>query len=311
MENNCDESEVLNLIKETKHKCIKICVIIVVISMLVNLLIFTVFKSSLANKITKSIAADIESRVTAQVTDDVLKQYKREYKIADDATTIGTFVYANESPSVVEVYCESTGRKSMATGMIVNAQGYVLTNAHVVTYEESAGGFFGPTEPRTVEHSKVYIRLKNEEKWRDCKIITYDEKKDLAIIKLQNINNLSLQAIKYGDSNQIVLGEGAVIIGNAFGLGISVTTGTITNINPKNLGDSRDVIQTDTAINSGNSGGPIFDITGSCIGVATYKIVNNTSGGGNASTEGLGFALSSNFTTAFLKANGISYTLSA
>jgi Trypsin-like serine proteases, typically periplasmic, contain C-terminal PDZ domain len=141
---------------------------------------------------------------------------------------------------------------------------------------------------------------------RECTVIDYNINKDLAIIKLKSVSGLTLKPIVFGDSDSLMIGEGAVIIGNAYGLGISVTTGTITNKNPVNLDDERDVIQTDTAINSGNSGGPVFDIMGSCVGVATYKIVSNSSS--SATTEGLGFALASNFATAYLTAEGVDYT---
>lgn len=298
-----DEFE--QILEEHKQKTTKKCMIIAVIATILNLMLFFIFRANITGVIAGDISDDVKTAVSEDLTDEVLSQYKREFKINDSETTIGTYVYANASASVVEIYCESSGASSTATGMIVNSEGYVLTNAHVVYYEQQyRTGFTVAT--RNVLFSKVFIRLQGENDWRECSVVDYDTDKDLAIIKLKSVSGLTLQPIVYGDSDSLMIGEGAVIIGNAYGLGISVTTGTITNKNPKNLDDERDVIQTDTAINSGNSGGPVFDITGSCVGVATYKIVSNSNS--SATTEGLGFALASNYATEYLTQNGVSFT---
>lgn len=304
--------EIKKLLRENKRKTVKTCVIIVIVATIVNMLMFVYFKSSIIDNISKEmtseIATNVEKNVTTQVTDDVLSQYSRQYKIPENYTTIGTYVYETAGASVVEIYCESSAGTSTATGMIVNTDGYILTNAHVVTYEYTYRTYNGPfiTEStRTEVHSKVYVRLKGETDWRICNVINFDENKDLAIIKLKSVTGLTLKPIVFGDSDRLSLGEGAVVIGNAYGLGISVTTGTITNTNPVNLKEQRDVIQTDTAINSGNSGGPLFDIGATCIGVATYKIVNMSTS--SAGTEGLGFALSSNFAKEYLTSQNVAY----
>ncbi len=299
-----EEEDVANMLNATRKKCIGICLIIVIIATLINLSIFTIFKNNLAESISKNMSDEVKTQVTEQLSDEVLDQYKREFNLPDDYTTIGTYVYSKSASSVVEIYCQSSGTTSTATGIILNNEGYILTNAHVVTYEQSYRVGF-KIETTTEAHKLISIRLANENDWRACTVVNYDINKDLAIIKLSTVPT-NLKPATFADSDRLMLGEGAVIIGNAYGLGISVTTGTITNVNPKNLGDTRDVIQTDTAINSGNSGGPVFNALGEVVGVATYKIVSQDSSA--ATTEGLGFALSSNFATDFLKKNNVSYT---
>ena len=299
-----DENDVAVMLNATKKKCITICLIIVAIATIINLLIFTVFKNNLAESIAEKMSDQVKTQVTEQLSEEVLDQYKREFNLPDDYTTIGTYVYSKSAGSVVEIYCHSSGTTSTATGIVLNDEGYILTNAHVVTYEQTYRVGF-KIETRTETHKLISIRLSNEDDWRACTIVNYDINKDLAVIKLSTVPS-NLKPATFADSDRLMLGEGAVIIGNAYGLGISVTTGSITNVNPKNLGDSRDVIQTDTAINSGNSGGPVFNALGEVVGVATYKIVSQDSSA--ATTEGLGFALSSNFAGDYLDDLNVHYT---
>lgn len=299
-----DENDVAVMLNATKKKCITICLIIVAIATIINLLIFTVFKNNLAESIAEKMSDQVKTQVTEQLSEEVLDQYKREFNLPDDYTTIGTYVYSKSAGSVVEIYCQSSGTTSTATGIVLNDEGYILTNAHVVTYEQTYRVGF-KIETRTETHKLISIRLSNEDDWRACTIVNYDINKDLAVIKLSTVPS-NLKPATFADSDRLMLGEGAVIIGNAYGLGISVTTGSITNVNPKNLGDSRDVIQTDTAINSGNSGGPVFNALGEVVGVATYKIVSQDSSA--ATTEGLGFALSSNFAGDYLDDLNVHYT---
>jgi Bifunctional PLP-dependent enzyme with beta-cystathionase and maltose regulon repressor activities len=131
-----DTDEIYGLLEEHKQKTVKKCVIIAVLATVVNLVMFLSFKANITKIIADSIVDDVKAEVASEITDDVLAQYKREFKIDDSETTIGTYVNEKAGASVVEIYCESSGASSAATGMIVNTDGYILTNAHVVYYEQ-------------------------------------------------------------------------------------------------------------------------------------------------------------------------------
>jgi serine protease Do len=155
---------------------------------------------------------------------------------------------------------------SLGSGVIVNPDGYVLTNNHVV---EGA--------------SDIKVTL-GDNRELTAKIVGTDPKADIAVVKLDAKN---LPVLTLGDSSKMAVGDFALAVGNPFGLGRTVTMGIISATGRNNVGieDYEDFIQTDAAINPGNSGGALVNVRGELIGINTAIV---SSGGGN---QGVGFAV--------------------
>lgn len=164
--------------------------------------------------------------------------------------------------------------ESLGSGFIISADGYVVTNNHVI----SAG-----QRGAVVESIKVILSDRRE---YTAKLIGRDPASDLAVLKIQGAN---LPFVRFGDSNRARVGDWVVAIGNPFGLGGSVTAGIISALHRvTGQGGPLDrFIQTDASINRGNSGGPMFDLNGNVIGINS-QILSPT--GGNV---GIGFAIPS------------------
>ncbi len=161
---------------------------------------------------------------------------------------------------------------SMGSGVIVSADGYIITNEHVID---------GATTI-TVEdvNGNTY----------DATLIGSDSKTDIAVLKI-DAENLTYAEI--ADSDNLEIGDDAIVIGNPLGTGISVTNGIISALNKEVTieNETMYLIQTNAAVNQGNSGGGLFDINGNLIGIVNAKSSNTSS---SVSVEGLGYAIPSN-----------------
>ena len=188
--------------------------------------------------------------------------------------------------SVNSIFSQNTSTAmAEGSGVIISSDGYILTNNHVVNSSETNTNSFYSLG----EATKITVSLYNDETEYPAKIIGTDEQTDLAIIK---IDKNDLTAAKLGDSDSIQVGEWCMAIGNPLGMASSVTAGTISALNRKITdedGKNYTLIQTDAAINSGNSGGALVNTNGEVIGINTIK----ASGTG---VEGLGFAIPINST---------------
>ncbi|MDB5705409.1 MAG: protease, partial [Sphingomonas bacterium] len=162
--------------------------------------------------------------------------------------------------------------QSLGSGFIISADGYVVTNNHVI-----APGAKGAT----VESIRVILTDRKE---YTAKLIGRDQSSDLALLK---IDATGLPFVKFGDSTRARVGDWVVAIGNPFGLGSTVTAGIVSALHRvTGQGGAYDrFIQTDASINQGNSGGPMFDLGGNVIGINS-QILSPT--GGNV---GIGFAI--------------------
>jgi len=157
---------------------------------------------------------------------------------------------------------------SLGSGFIVDASGIVITNNHVIS-----------------DADEINVILNNGDKLR-AEIIGRDQKTDLAVLRVKP--DKPLKAVKFGDSDNLRIGEWVIAIGNPFGLGGSVTAGIVSARNRDiNSGPYDSYIQTDASINRGNSGGPLFNINGEVIGINTA--IYSPSGG----SIGIGFAVPS------------------
>lgn len=174
---------------------------------------------------------------------------------------------------------ETQELRATGTGIVMSDDGYIITNAHVIyENEEYQCG-------EAVEVSVVF----SDETEHDAKIIAYDTETDLAVLK---VNETGLTPAEFGSSEDLRVGELVIAVGNPLGFDLfgSVTSGIVSAKNRKiDINEkSMTLIQTDAAINSGNSGGPLLNSCGQVIGINSAKM---SSSYGSATVEGLGFAI--------------------
>ena len=167
------------------------------------------------------------------------------------------------------------------TGIIMSKDGYIITNAHVI-YDSNYG--------KAAEISVVLSENANySETEYPATIVGYDTEADIAVLK---VNATDLVAAEFGDSNELQVGELALAIGNPLGFELfgSVSCGIISALNREVTinENSMKLIQTDAAINSGNSGGPLINSSGQVIGINSAKLSSNYT---ETTIEGLGFAI--------------------
>src|SRR3989338_8213947 len=153
-------------------------------------------------------------------------------------------------------------QKSLGSGFIINSEGYIITNYHVV---EGA--------------DEISVQVSGKQKFNG-KVVGSDPKTDLAVIKISASN---LPTITMGDSDKLRVGDWVMAVGNPFGLDHTVTAGIVSAKGRViGAGPYDDFIQTDASINPGNSGGPLFNLQGEVVGVNTAIV---TAG------QGIGFAI--------------------
>jgi serine protease Do len=154
-------------------------------------------------------------------------------------------------------------RRGLGSGFIMSEDGYVVTNNHVID-----------------KASDVEVILQNGDKY-EAKIIGKDPKTDLAVLKFEP--DQEIQAVNFGDSDNLRIGDWVIAIGNPFGLGYTVTAGIVSAKGRSlGLGAYDDFIQTDASLNPGNSGGPLFNLQGEVVGVNTAIVARG---------QGIGFAI--------------------
>ena len=196
---------------------------------------------------------------------------------------------------VNSVFGGTSTSQGSGSGIIVSSDGYILTNNHVVNSTSSSSYY------QITEATKVTVKLYNDDTEYAATIIGSDSQTDLAVIK---IDKTGLAAAELGDSDSVQVGEFAMAIGNPLGLQSSISCGIVSaknrEVKDSETGVTYNLIQTDAAINSGNSGGALVNADGNVIGINTLKL----SGTG---VEGIGFAIPINSTLDVyneLKTNG-------
>lgn len=161
--------------------------------------------------------------------------------------------------------------QGLGSGVIIDAEnGYVVTNNHVIN-----------------DATDITVTLKDGRQFQ-ATVLGRDDESDIALLQLENPRNLT--QVEIGDSDQLRVGDFVVAIGNPFGLGQTVTSGIVSALGRSGLGIDRleNFIQTDAAINSGNSGGALVDLNGNLIGINTAIL------GGGGGNIGIGFAIPAN-----------------
>ena len=157
---------------------------------------------------------------------------------------------------------------ALGSGFIIDEKGILVTNNHVIEGAED-----------------IVVQVNGEKKFK-AKVIGADPLSDIAVLKIESKEKFL--PVRFGDSDKARIGDWVIAIGNPFGLGGTVTSGIISARN-RSIGLSRyeDYIQTDASINSGNSGGPLFDVNGNVIGINTAIL-------GRSGNVGIGFSIPSN-----------------
>lgn len=154
-------------------------------------------------------------------------------------------------------------RQGLGSGFIMTEDGYVVTNNHVIDRAED-----------------IDVILQNGDKY-EAKVVGKDPKTDLAVLKIEP--DQKVQAVQFGDSENLRIGDWVIAIGNPFGLGYTVTAGIVSAKGRSlGLGAYDDFIQTDASLNPGNSGGPLFNLNGEVVGVNTAIVARG---------QGIGFAI--------------------
>jgi putative serine protease PepD len=200
--------------------------------------------------------------------------------IATSTLTVGE-IYERSAAGVVEITVGSAGAGSLGgggatqaqgSGFVYDNQGHIITNQHVVDGAES-----------------VSVRF-SDGSTQDATVVGTDPSTDLAVLEVDAPASL-LKPLRLGKSSELAVGDGVIAIGSPFGLEQTVTTGIVSalnrQINSPNGFAIDDAIQTDAAINHGNSGGPLLDLDGRVIGVNSQ--IESESGG----NDGIGFAVPS------------------
>ncbi len=173
------------------------------------------------------------------------------------------------APSVVVIQGKTDSGVVLGSGFVISKDGKIVTNLHVIRDLKSAS-----------------VQLANGEIFDSISVLTTDERRDLAIIRIAGFD---LAALDLGNSNAVAVGEHVVIVGSPRGLQGTVTAGILSSI--RDSGDGFKVLQTDAAVNPGNSGGPLVNAKGQAIGVVSFKL---------RSSEGLNFALPINYVSGLL-----------
>ena len=202
---------------------------------------------------------------------------------ASDSSNSVAAIYKSSHKAVVEITVNTSGdgspfggsgtQQAQGSGFVYDEQGHVITNQHVVDGAQSV--------KVTFSNGKTY----------DATVVGSDPSTDLAVLKVDAPASV-LRPLELADSSQLEVGDGVIAIGSPFGLEQTVTTGIVSALHrqitaPNNFSID-DAIQTDAAINHGNSGGPLLDLNGNVIGVTSQ--IESESGG----NDGVGFAVSSN-----------------
>ena len=210
-------------------------------------------------RIAKTIPNEVIRRLRGRLTSEDLKQLKV------DAQTGEVLLF-----------------QGLGSGTIVNSNGYIITNRHVVLVSDDRTGAV------TIANA-AYVTLSDKREFK-AQVLGVDEKTDIAVLK---INEKNLPFARFANSDKCRVGDVVFAIGNPLGVGMTVTSGIVSGLSRSDTGVGlayQDFIQTDAAINAGNSGGPLIDYEGRIVGMNT--MIRTASGqGGNI---GIGFSIPSN-----------------
>lgn len=176
-----------------------------------------------------------------------------------------TSIFNNSISSVVELMSETKGfGESFGSAVFIKKEGYLITAAHVVTYQKNNS---------TQTYQSYQIRFVDQKQYTEVVLIKYDIEKDLAYLKLKDPQKIKFTPLKIREE-ELKHGEIAFSVGNGLNQGISITRGIVSQplVNIKNNSLSITMIQLNITINEGNSGGAVLDKNGMLIGIVSFRI---------------------------------------
>lgn len=209
-----------------------------------------------------------------------------ETSVAVAEKVLPSVVGINVEYSIASSFGQTGVAEAAGSGVIISKDGYIITNNHVIN-ASSSSTFYQITEATSI---KVHLYGDADDVQYDAEVVGSDSASDLAVLKIESKEELT--AIAIGDSDNLKAGEFVMAVGNPLGLDSSVTTGIISALNREvtdSEGNTYLTIQTDAAINSGNSGGALVNSKGELIGINSLKLSNSSSS--EATIEGIGFAI--------------------
>lgn len=242
--------------------------------MLLGAVSFQVDSRDINRAVPGSGAADMLSRVMPAVVSirtaaTIPPEYLRRLKSRIDPNELRSNTKTDPKTGEVQMFV------GLGSGTIVNPDGYIITNRHVVMM------------PDNTVAKLAYVTLSDRREFK-ARVVAVDDKTDIAIVKVEERN---LPYARFADSDKARVGDTVYAIGNPLGVGMSVSTGIVSALGRSGLGlNYEDFIQTDAAINHGNSGGPLIDFEGRILGMNTM-IRTDGKGEGNI---GIGFSIPSN-----------------
>jgi putative serine protease PepD len=202
--------------------------------------------------------------------------------IADDTTP--RRVYDGAKDAVTYIVADTAQGQATGSGFVISSDGLIVTNDHVVD---------GATS--------VQVKVGTSDQAQDATIVGVDPSRDLALLK---VDGHDLPTLTLGDSSSIGVGDATYAIGNPFGLDNTLTTGIVSalqrNLQAPDGATIAGAIQTDAALNPGNSGGPLLDAGGKVIGVNS-QIETGSTGGAQGGNVGIGFAIPASTVKAFVE----------
>jgi S1-C subfamily serine protease len=228
--------------------------------------------------------------------------------LTSGATSTAGAIYAADANGVVSVRASSAPRTTAAgrsgaeeptaarvdtgSGIVLNSSGEILTNEHVV---DGAGS--------------ITVSLDGSSSQRRAAAVVGESRSlDLAVLEIDP-SGLNLHPLRLANASTVQVGDAAFAIGNPFGLDWTLTTGVVSALNREIRAPDGSAIthtiQTDAALNPGNSGGPLIDSAGSVIGVNSQIASATTTVSGEAGSSGVGFAISTDTVKAFLTSLGV------
>ncbi|MGN1133376.1 MAG: S1C family serine protease, partial [Oscillospiraceae bacterium] len=287
--------------KKKKHKGLVTAVVVVLCAAVVG--VTGVVGVSVFSKKDGNESGTSPSNTTASANKDDSSSERtnlptiEQLSTPDDAMKIPDIV-KKVSPSVVGISCITESGTVTGTGIIMSEDGYIITNAHVVDGASAISAvlpsnYDGKDSSSTADSSSetdkdianAFKDSDDNENSIKAELIGKDTQTDIAVIK---INKTGLSPVEFGKSADVQVGEASIVIGNPLGLDLanSVTAGIISATDRTLTIDDRtmNLIQTDAAINSGNSGGPLINAYGQVIGITSAKVASTYG-------EALGFAI--------------------
>jgi putative serine protease PepD len=204
--------------------------------------------------------------------------------VVETTASTAKSVYDDAKDAVAYISAQTAQGTATGSGFVVSSDGKIITNEHVVD---------GATQ--------VTVKLGTSTQSQPATVLAADASKDLALLK---VNATNLHALSFGASSSLQIGDNVYAIGNPYGLDHTLTSGIVSALNRDiQAPDGTPItgaVQTDAALNPGNSGGPLLDASGKVVGVNSQIATSGSGGGGQSGNVGIGFAIPSKTVQAFV-----------